>query len=51
MRNSRDNLLRDPEACWSPWRPTGSDIWDEFKAAHLHRRAGLGATWGQVRNR
>ncbi len=46
---SRDDLLRDPEACWSPWRPTGSDRWDEPKAAHLHRRAGLGATWGQVR--
>jgi uncharacterized protein (DUF1800 family) len=49
MMNSHDDLLRDPEACWSPWRPTGSDLWDESKAAHLHRRAGLGATWGQVR--
>jgi len=49
MMNSRSDLLHDPEACWSPWRPTGSDRWDESKAAHLHRRAGLGATWGQVR--
>jgi len=48
MRNPRDDLLHDPEACWSRWRPTGSDLWDESKAAHLHRRAGLGATWGQV---
>jgi hypothetical protein len=46
---SRSDLLSDPEACWSPWRPSGSDRWDESKAAHLHRRAGFGATWGQVR--
>jgi uncharacterized protein (DUF1800 family) len=45
----RNDLLSDPEACWSPWRPDGSDRWDEAKAAHLHRRAGLGATWGEVR--
>ena len=49
MMNSRDDLLRDPEACWSRWRPTGADLWDESKAAHLHRRAGLGGTWSQVR--
>jgi uncharacterized protein (DUF1800 family) len=46
---SRIDLLSDPAACWSPWRPGGSDWWDEAKAAHLHRRAGFGATWGQVR--
>jgi uncharacterized protein (DUF1800 family) len=43
------DLLREPKAAWSPWRPTDSDPWDEGKAAHLHRRAGLGATWSQVR--
>jgi hypothetical protein len=43
------DLFRDPKAAWSPWRPTDSDPWDEGKAAHLHRRAGLGATWSQVR--
>ena len=43
------DLLRDPKAAWSPWRPTDSDPWDEGKATHLHRRAGLGATWSQVR--
>ena len=48
MRTCGD-LLSDPEACWAPWRPAGADQWDEAKAAHLHRRAGLGATWGQVR--
>jgi uncharacterized protein (DUF1800 family) len=49
MMNSRDDLLRDPEACWSRWRPTGSDRWDESKAARLHRRAGLGGSCSQVR--
>jgi uncharacterized protein (DUF1800 family) len=44
----RVDLLRNPEAAWSPWRPTASDPWDVAQAAHLHRRAGLGATWGQV---
>ena len=43
-----EDLLRDPEAAWSPWRPTGADPWDASKAAHLRRRAGFGATWGQV---
>jgi uncharacterized protein (DUF1800 family) len=46
---THSNILNDPEACWSPWRPDGADRWDEAKAAHLHRRAGFGATWGQVR--
>ena len=46
---SPGDLLGDPEACWSPWRPDDSDRWDEAKAAHLHRRAGFGATWGRLR--
>src|SRR5262249_50454724 len=29
---------------WAPFEPTGSDPWDLPKAAHLHRRAGFGAT-------
>jgi len=46
---SRIDLLSDPAACWSRWQPAGADRWDENKAAHLHRRAGFGATWGQAR--
>ncbi len=42
------SLLDDPEAAWSPHRPSPSEPWDEASVAHLHRRAGLGATWGQV---
>jgi uncharacterized protein (DUF1800 family) len=33
---------------WAPYKPTSSDSWDLRKAAHLHRRAGFGATWGEL---
>jgi uncharacterized protein (DUF1800 family) len=29
---------------WAPYRPTDKDPWDAAKVAHLHRRAGFGAT-------
>jgi uncharacterized protein (DUF1800 family) len=33
---------------WAPYRPTQQDPWDRRKVAHLHRRAGFGATWGEL---
>jgi uncharacterized protein (DUF1800 family) len=33
---------------WAPYEPTASDPWDLRKAAHLHRRAGFGATGGEL---
>jgi uncharacterized protein (DUF1800 family) len=33
---------------WAPYEPTASDPWDLRKVAHLHRRAGFGATWGEL---
>ncbi|WP_422926757.1 DUF1800 domain-containing protein [Singulisphaera sp. PoT] len=33
---------------WEPFEPKGSDPWDLRKVAHLHRRAGFGATWGEI---
>ncbi len=33
---------------WAPYEPTASDPWDLRKVAHLHRRAGFGATWGAL---
>src|SRR5579884_3443312 len=33
---------------WAPYKPTPSDPWDLRKAAHLHRRAGFGAIWGEL---
>ena len=32
-------------APWAAYEPTGADPWDLRKVAHLHRRAGFGATW------
>ena len=29
---------------WAPFEPTARDPWDLGKAAHLHRRAGFGAS-------
>jgi uncharacterized protein (DUF1800 family) len=36
------------EGAWAEYRPTAEDPWDLRKVAHLHRRAGLGATWGEL---
>jgi hypothetical protein len=33
---------------WEPFAPTRTDGWDLRKAAHLHRRAGFGATWAEL---
>src|SRR5262249_51847786 len=33
---------------WAPYEPTADDPWDLRKVAHLHRRAGLGATWAEL---
>ncbi len=51
MRGPRTSrtLLDDPRAAWEPYRPGPEAPWDAARVAHLHRRAGLGATWGQLR--
>jgi hypothetical protein len=36
------------ETPWTPFRPTEQDPWDVRKVAHLHRRAGFGATWREL---
>jgi uncharacterized protein (DUF1800 family) len=36
------------EGPWAPYQPTAEDPWDLRKAAHLHRRAGFGATWAEL---
>jgi uncharacterized protein (DUF1800 family) len=33
---------------WAPFEPGPADRWDLGKVAHLHRRAGLGATWAEL---
>jgi hypothetical protein len=42
------DLLKDPRAAWEPYAPSAAEPWDEPRVAHLHRRAGFGANWGQV---
>src|SRR5207249_4458591 len=36
------------EGPWAPFQPTAEDPWDLRKVAHLHRRAGFGATWAEL---
>jgi uncharacterized protein (DUF1800 family) len=33
---------------WARYVPTSDDPWDLRKVAHLHRRAGFGATWAEL---
>ena len=33
---------------WARYEPTADDPWDLRKVAHLHRRAGFGATWTEL---
>ncbi len=33
---------------WAEYVPTAKDPWDLRKVAHLHRRAGFGASWGEL---
>lgn len=36
------------EFLWAPYRPSADNPWDLRKVAHLHRRAGFGATWTEL---
>jgi uncharacterized protein (DUF1800 family) len=40
--------MRFQEGPWAPFEPTVADPWDLRKVAHLHRRAGFGATWAEL---
>jgi uncharacterized protein (DUF1800 family) len=33
---------------WAPFAPSKADPWDLSKVAHLHRRAGFGASWCEL---
>ncbi|HEV3084870.1 MAG TPA: DUF1800 domain-containing protein [Gemmataceae bacterium] len=33
---------------WEIYEPSAADPWDLSKVAHLHRRAGFGATWAEL---
>jgi len=48
MKTREDSLFRDPRRAWEPYQPSPEAPWDVARAAHLHRRAGFGATWTQL---
>jgi len=33
---------------WAPYTPSPETPWDRRRVVHLHRRAGLAATWGEI---
>jgi uncharacterized protein (DUF1800 family) len=37
-----------PGDAWAPYSPDGKAPWDLRRVVHLHRRAGLGATWDET---
>jgi uncharacterized protein (DUF1800 family) len=39
----------DPTRAWQPWQPTADDPWNAKWAGHLYRRAGFGASVGELR--
>jgi uncharacterized protein (DUF1800 family) len=43
------SLFDDPGQAWEPYRPTPAAPWDAARVAHLHRRTGFAATWGQLK--
>jgi uncharacterized protein (DUF1800 family) len=49
MKSKDKSLFEDPGKAWEPYLPGPGAPWDARRVAHLHRRAGLGATWGQLR--
>lgn len=45
MRTDLPTLGKDePKSVWEPYDPSRDGAWDLARAAHLHRRAGFGAT-------
>ena len=44
---NREQTL-DPSWAWAPYRPSAERPWTLRMAAHLYRRAGFGANWGQL---
>ena len=46
MMTSEDSRSTD---VWERYEPTAEAPWDLRRVVHLHRRAGLGANWGEIR--
>ena len=48
MNSKASALFVDPGPAWEPFQLSTEAPWNAARVAHLHRRAGLGATWGQL---
>jgi len=48
MGKEEKSLFDNPRHAWEPYLPGPAAPWDAARVAHLHRRSGLGATWGQL---
>lgn len=46
--NHRPAEISDPAWAWAAYSPSESAPWDLARAAHLYRRAGFGASWGEL---
>lgn len=40
---------RSPSSFWEPYRPSDELPWNPRRVVHLHRRAGFGANWTELR--
>src|SRR5438270_9987635 len=40
--------MKNESSPWTPFEPTRQDPWDPKKVAHVHRRAGFGASWTEL---
>lgn len=48
MTGRERSFLDDPGEAWKPYQPGPESSWNAARVAHFHRRAGFGATWGQL---
>lgn len=48
MNANADSAELSPEQAWAAYEPSTQRPWDLRLAAHLHRRAGFGASWPQL---
>jgi uncharacterized protein (DUF1800 family) len=46
--SSRPGADADPARAWGRYEPSPDCPWNLARAGHLYRRAGFGATWGQL---
>jgi uncharacterized protein (DUF1800 family) len=48
MQNIPGANVKSQQNPWAAYHPSADNPWDLRKVAHLHRRAGFGATWSEL---